>query len=74
MHLFLKELQNSSIQGHGQGHKTENENQITKEENTGPKAEAKRQEDMNPRICPLRDISLRHTMAKNILLAKEKSN
>lgn len=70
MYLLLKYPQNISIQGHGQGLETENENQITKEENTGARAEGKRQEDMNPKICPLKYIRLRHTMTKTILLAK----
>lgn len=44
------------------------------EESTGAGAEAKRQEDMNPKISPLRDTSLRSTMTKNILLTKEESD
>lgn len=74
MYLFLLELQNITIQGHGQGQEKENENQIMKEQNTGAGAGAKRQEDMNPKISPLRDISLRSTMIKNILLTKEESD
>lgn len=72
MYLFLLEPQNITIQGHG--HEKENENQIMKEENIGAGAEAKRQEDMNPKISPLRDISLRSTMTKNILLREEESD
>lgn len=72
MYLFLLEPQNITIQGHGRGQEKENENQIMKEENTG--AGAKRQEDMNPKINPLRDISPRSTMIKNILLTKEESD
>lgn len=74
MCLFLLEPQNITIQGHGQDQEKESENQIMKEENTGAGAEAKRQEDMNPKISPLRDISLRSTMTKNILLTKEESD
>lgn len=44
------------------------------EGSTGAGAEAKREEDMNPKISPLRDTSLRSTMTKNILLTKEESD
>lgn len=74
MYVFLLEPPNIIIQGHGQGHEKENENQIMTEENTGAGAEAKRQEDMNPKINPLRDTSLRSTMTKNILLTREESD
>lgn len=74
MYLFLLEPQNIIIQGHDHGQEKESENQIMKEENIGAGAEAKRQEDMNPKISPLRDISLRSTMTKNILLREEESD
>lgn len=74
MYLHLLEPQNTIIQGHGQGQEKGNENQIMKEENIGAGAEAKRQEDMNPKINPLRNTSLRNTMTKNILLIKEESD
>lgn len=52
-----------------------------KEENTGAGAEAKRtnfflnrQEDMNPKINPLRNTSLTNIMTKNTLLIKEESD
>jgi hypothetical protein len=45
-----------------------------KEESTGAGAEAKRQEDMNPKTNPLRNTSLRSIMTKNILLIKEESD
>lgn len=73
MYLFLLEPQNIIIQDHDQGQEKESESQIMKEENTGAGAEAKRQEDMNPKINPLRNISLRNIMTKNILLIKEES-
>lgn len=74
MYLFLLEPQNIIIQDHDQGQEKENESQIMKEENTGAGAEAKRQEDMNPKINPPRNTSLRNIMTKNILLIKEESD
>ena len=56
MYLFLLKPQNMIIQDHKQGEEKQNESQIMKEENTGTKAEAKRQEDMNPKINLQRDI------------------
>lgn len=73
IYLFLLEPQNIIIQGRGQGQEKENENQMM-EGSTGAGAEAKREEDMSPKISPLRDTSLRSTMTKNILLTKEESD
>lgn len=74
MYLFLLEHQNIIIQDHDQGREKENASQTMKEENTGAGAEAKRQEDMNPKISPLRNTSLRNIMTKNILPIKEESD
>lgn len=74
MHLFLLKPQNIIIQDHDQGQEKENESQIMKEESTGVGAEAKRQEDMNPKISPLRNTNLRNIMTKSILLIKEESD
>lgn len=45
-------------------------NQILKEENTEAGAEAKRQEDMNPKRSPPRSTNLKITMTKSILLTR----
>lgn len=74
MYLFLLEPQNIIIPDPDHDQEKENESQITKEENTGAGAEAKRQEDMNPKINLLRDTSLKNITTKNILLIKEESD
>jgi hypothetical protein len=74
MYLFLLEPQNIIIQDHDQGQEQENGSQIMQEESTGAGAEAKRQEDMNPKTNPLRNTSLRSIMTKNIPLIKEESD
>lgn len=68
---FLLDHQNIIIQDHDQGQENENGSQIMKEENTEVGAEAKRQEDMNPKTSPPRNINLRSIMTKNILLIRE---
>lgn len=74
MFLFLLKRQNIIIQDHDQGLEKENGSQIMKEENTEVAAEAKRQEDMNPKINLLRNTSLRNITTKTILLIKEEND
>lgn len=71
MPLILPEHQSIIIQDHAHGQGKEDGSQILKDENTEAGAEAKRQEDMNPKRSPPRSTNLKTTMTKNILLTRE---
>lgn len=67
----LPEHQSIIIQDHAHGRGKDDGSQMLKEENTEAEAEAKRQEDMNPKRSPPRSTNLKTTTTKNILPTRE---